>query len=123
MSQSPTPGRVVEEAVIILEQLGGKGFLLMTGASNLFAAGRSSSNPNPWLRMNLPRNQSGANRLKITLLPSDTYEVEFYHQQLAGVEAIITRKKHYVNLYAEDLPEVFRSVTGFETRLPTIIRK
>ncbi len=116
-------GHVVEEAVIILEQLGGKGFLLMTGASNLFPAGRSESNPNAWLRMDLPRNESGANRFKVTLMPSDTYKVEFYHQKLVQVEVVKTKEQVFTGVYAEDLPGLFRRVTGFETRLPIIIRK
>ena len=119
MSQAP---QVVVEAVIILQQLGGKGFLLMTGANNLFAAGRSASNPNPWLRMDLPRNQLGANRFKVTLTPSDTYKVKFYHQKLVDCQAVISQQQVFASVYGEDLPELFRSVTGFETCLPTIIR-
>lgn len=119
MSQAP---KVVEEAVIILQQLGGKGFLLMTGASNLFAAGRSVSNPSPWLRMDLPRNQSCANRFRVTLTPSDTYRVEFYHQKLVDWQPVISKEQAFDSVHGEDLPELFRSVTGFETRLPTIIR-
>ena len=49
---------IVEEAYTILLQLSGRRFLAMTGADQLMAAGRTASNPNPWLRLNLRRNQA-----------------------------------------------------------------
>ena len=90
MSAKP---EVVEEAYIILSQLGGRRFLVMTGANKLMAAGRTASNPNPWLRMDLRHNQAQVNRLKITLMPTDTYKVEFYHQELVDWEPIITNQQ------------------------------
>ena len=75
MSAKP---EVVEEAYTILSQLGGRRFLVMTGADKLMAAGRTARNPNPWLRIDLRRNPARMNRLKITLMPTDTYKVEFY---------------------------------------------
>jgi hypothetical protein len=124
MSTSPAPKpEVVEEAVTILQQLGGKGFLLMTGADKLMAAGRTNSNPNPWLRMNLRKNQAQVNRLKITLMPTDTYKVEFYRQELVDWSPVISHEQTFEMVYGEDLPELFRSVTGYETRLPVIVRK
>ena len=115
---APNDGpKIVEEAYIILLQLGGRRFLAMTGASQLLAAGRTAANPNPWLRMNLRRNEAGVNRLKITLMPTDTYTVEFYHQQLVDCEAVITRKQTFDLVYGEDLPGLFTSVTGYDTHL------
>lgn len=119
MSEKPV---IVEEAATILAQLGGRGFLLMTGARNLLAAGRSPHNPRPWLRMDLPPNQSGANRFRVLLLPSDTYQVDFYHQQLTAGVAEISQEQVFTDVYADELPGLFRRVTGFETRLPVIIR-
>ena len=58
-------------ADIILEQLGGNKFLVMTGAKNLIADGDT-------LRMSLPKNMSGANKLEITLDATDTYTMRFY---------------------------------------------
>ena len=49
-------------ATIILDQLGGPGFIMMTGAKNFVSDGNT-------LRMTLPRNASGANRLYIADLP------------------------------------------------------
>ncbi|MDF7815477.1 MULTISPECIES: hypothetical protein [Hymenobacter] len=52
MSTTPSPQpEIVEEAYTMLLQLGGKRFLVMTGAHKLMAAGRTEHNPNPWLRM------------------------------------------------------------------------
>ena len=124
MSTTPSPKpEIVEEAYTILMQLGGKKFLVMTGADALMAAGRTDSNPNPWLRMNLRKNQAQVNRLKITLVPTDTYTVEFYRQVLVDWEPVISHQQTFEMVYGEDLPELFRSVTGYETRLPVIIRK
>ena len=90
MNQSFAP-----EATLILTQLGGREFLLMTGARQLMAGPISEHNPFPWLRMNLPANQAGVNRLKITLLPSDTYRVEFYHQRLVDWEPVISQAQTF----------------------------
>ena len=114
MSAKP---EVVEEAYTILSQLGGRRFLVMTGADKLMAAGRTASNPNPWLRMDLRDNQAQVNRLKITLMPTDTYKVEFYHQKLVDWEPVITNQQTFEMVYGEDLPALFTSVTGYDTHL------
>ena len=108
---------IVEEAYTILLQLGGRRFLAMTGADQLMAAGRTDSNPNHWLRLNLRRNQAQVNRLKITLMPSDTYKVEFYHQELVDWVPVITHAQTFEMVYGEDLPALFTSVTGYDTHL------
>lgn len=118
MNTTPTNNpEIVEEAYIILLQLGGRRFLAMTGANELMAAGRTASNPNPWLRLNLRRNQAQVNRLKITLMPSDTYKVEFYHQQLVDCMPVITQAQTFEMVYGQDLPALFTSVTGYDTHL------
>ena len=96
MSTRPAPKpAVVEEAVTILQQLGGNKFLVMTGAHQLCAAARSEHNPYPWLRMNLRKNQARVNRLKITLMPTDTYRVEFYHQELVDWQPVISHQQTF----------------------------
>lgn len=118
MSTTPSPKpEVVVEAVAILEQLGGNKFLMMTGADKLCAAGRSEHNPNPWLRMNLRKNQAQVNRLKITLLPTDTYQVEFYRQVLVDWKSVISHEQTFEMVYGEDLQSLFTSVTGYDTHL------
>lgn len=61
----------MEIANTILDQLGGNKFLAMTGANHLLADGNT-------LRMTLPKNNSRANRLYITLDPDDTYTMRFF---------------------------------------------
>ncbi len=118
MSTSPAPKpEVVKEAVTILQQLGGNKFLVMTGADKLCAAGRTDTNPNPWLRMDLRRNKAKVNRLKITLMPTDTYKMEFYKQVLVDWEPVITNEQVFEMVYGEDLQTLFTSVTGYYTHL------
>lgn len=118
MSTTPSPKpAIVEEAYTILVQLGGNKFLVMTGADKLLAAGRTEHNPNPWLRMDLRRNQAQVNRLKITLMHNDTYTVEFYRQVLVDWELKISHQKTFEMVYGEDLPALFTSVTGYDTHL------
>src|SRR4051794_13969515 len=59
-------------AETILEQLGSRRFLAMTGAKSLVAGGRT-------LTFALPRGvaRSGINKVRVTLDTSDTYTVEF----------------------------------------------
>ena len=57
---------------IILDQLGGNRFLVMTGCHHLVGDTDKKS-----LRMTIPRNASRANRLEIILEPDDTYRMEF----------------------------------------------
>ena len=113
----------VTEAREILNQLGGKGFLMMTGASNLFAAGRTESNPYPFLRMDLctelQDERTKVNRLKITL-KHDEYTVDFYYQVLGDLEPVVTNRQVFERQQAEDLAPLFRQVTGYETRMPLI---
>lgn len=118
MSTTPSPQpEVVEEAYIMLLQLGGKRFLVMTGAHKLMAAGRTEHNPNPWLRMDLRSNKAKVNRMKITLMPNDTYTVEFYRQVLVDWEPVISNQQTFEMVYGEDLPSLFTSVTGYDTHL------
>lgn len=91
---------------IILQQLGGKRFAAMTGARD-FVGSQTS------LQMRLRRNLSRANRLTITLLPSDTYRMEFSTSRLSGNTPI----RVFDDVYAEDLQRLFTDVTGFDTRL------
>lgn len=118
MSTTPSPKpAIVAEAYTILMQLGGNKFLVMTGADKLLAAGRTEHNPNPWLRMDLRKNKARVNRLKITLMPTDTYTVEFYQQVLVDWEPVISNQQTFELVYGEDLQTLFTSVTGYDTYL------
>ncbi len=106
-------------ATIILEQLGGNKFIVMTGSHHLVADGDT-------LRMQLRRNRSGANRLFITLdKGTDTYTMRFFYyrpgridikngRSIKEVEREITQ---YAGAHTEDLCRIFENVTGLATHL------
>lgn len=108
----------MKTAEIILEQLGGNKFLVMTGAKNLLADGNT-------LRMTLPRNMSKANRLYITLEADDTYTMRFFKFTAGRMNTKTytwTKDKSedvkvVSGVYFDMLQEIFTSVTGMYTRL------
>lgn len=91
----------------ILEQLGGQKFVAMTGCKNL----RTNGND---LIINLPKNKSKANLLKIKLV-NDLYNMEFlnFNKKTCNIKTI----ENYNCVYAEQLKGLFESVTGFYTSL------
>jgi hypothetical protein len=95
----------MEIATTILNQLGGKRFIVMTGSKNFVTTQKGG------LLMKLSRNASGAQYLKIELNGSDLYEMEFY--SVRGVE--IKQKAEFNGVYCDQLTEVFESVTGLYT--------
>lgn len=101
-------------AKIILEQLGGNKFAVMTGAKD-FAPGTND------LSFSLPSTphfvRSGINRVKITLNGSDTYDIEFARAR--GLKYMVV-ENHY-DIYNDSLRSVFTKVTGLETSLGKII--
>lgn len=103
----------------ILNQLGGNRFKVMTGSKNFLVAGISETNPNPWLRMDLTTNKSGANRLKITLNAMDTYDLHFYRQTMdrKTFDIKITKEQTFEGIYNDQLREIFTQVTGLYTSL------
>ena len=95
----------------ILEQLGGRRFIAMTGSKNFTY---SAKEPN-YLQMRLIRNKSKAQFLKITLNVFDTYTMTF--SKVVGdkfSERLVTVKE-IENVYCDQLQEVFTSVTGLYT--------
>lgn len=96
----------MEIAKQILQQLGGNKFLAMTGAKNLMSTDKG-------LRMNLPRNQSGATVLTIELNSLDLYEMTFL--KVRNYQPIEVSKAN--NVYFDMLQAQFKSVTGFNTSL------
>ena len=96
----------------ILSQLGGHRFTVIT-RSKQYAAGEN------YLRMNLAKNKSGANRLKIELNWMDTYDMTFYRQTIKRktFEAKITEKAQFSGVYFDMLVGIFEETTGLYTRL------
>jgi hypothetical protein len=98
-------------ASIIRDQIG-RGSLFMIGAKNLTAETNG-------LRFNIMRNSSGANRVTITLTPSDTYTVEFasFRSSKKTPEGFTNNvKASFDDVYAEDLHGVIEQATGLVVR-------
>lgn len=110
----------------ILQQLGGREFLMMTGSKNLVYDENS-------LRMRLVRNHSGANLLKITLRWDDLYDMVFTYHRAPSYRVkdgkVFERKevfkeiKRYEGVYCDMLRPLFSEVTGLETHLPKVTEK
>ena len=105
---------------IILDQLGGNHFLVMTGCHHLVGDKNS-------LRMTIPRNASRANRLEITLEPDDTYRMEFRRYREGDwhirngkcyeTKTIDEEVQTFDGIYFDQLQELFTQVTGMYTSL------
>lgn len=93
----------------ILQQLGGRQFLLMTGAKSLLILESG-------LRFKLPIGAWGC--VEIILTPMDTYTVKF---QLPR-EGDRSRISEHEQIYCEDLAKLISEQTGLELRLPRIFR-
>lgn len=94
----------------ILAQLGGRRFVLFTGAKDFIGSADA-------LTMRLPRNEKGVDRVKITLTPADEYTLEaFKLRRRDGVPELESLDKRE-GLYCDNLAEVFERVTSLYTRL------
>jgi hypothetical protein len=91
----------------ILQQLGGRKFIMMTGAKNFFCDGPSCG-------MKIMRNQSKANYLKITLNSLDLYDMEFFaiDRQFNHIHV-----QEFNGVYDDMLQSIFTKVTGLYTHL------
>lgn len=95
----------MQTAYTILEQLGGRRFISMTGASNL--AGDDKS-----LQFKIMKNAKKVTHVSIEL-ENDFYNVVFYN-----VRGLETKKMNELTgLYAEDLRKAFEQNTGLYTSL------
>jgi len=136
-----TPNKNKEIANIILQQLGGRHFAIMTGAKQFVAIDNG-------IRFRIGRNATRANQVKIVLRFDDTYNMEFWHigkevnpytilmryakkglseeeynkQVKAATErakkaAEPAKLKAYEGIYFDQLQELFTQYTGLYTRL------
>lgn len=99
----------------ILQQLGGRRFILMTGAKNLLNHSKENA-----LSFRIPGTMTHhkINYVKITLTPSDTYTMEFgriYGTRYTVIEIV-------EGVYCDMLTDIFTSKTGLETSLGTMGR-
>jgi hypothetical protein len=96
---------------VLLRQLGGNKFKVMTGAKNFVYSKADRS-----LSFKIGRNSKRVNGVRITLDASDTYTMEFMWNT---VKKQTTRAK-VSGVYAEDLQRVFTEHTGMYTSLGTM---
>lgn len=105
-------------ADIILQQLGGGRFIVMTGSKNFVSDGNT-------LRMSLTKNSSKANRLWITLDEDDTYTMRFFKytaprfntKTCIFTEEKVTEIKKISGVYCDQLQDIFTETTGLYTRI------
>lgn len=97
-------------AQIILGQLGGNKFAVMTGAKNFASHGEENALS---FRLSSTMTKNKCNRVKITLNGSDLYDVTF------GKIFKMTFKEvsKFNDVYAEDLVNLFETETGLYTHL------
>ena len=90
-------------AQTVLEQLGGRRFIAMTGSNN-FVKGEN------FIRFKVHRAQKSIKYVKITLTAMDTYDMEFMTRSGKHIRTVD-------GIYADQLQETFTENTGLETRL------
>jgi hypothetical protein len=93
----------------ILRQLGGNKFQVMTGAKN-FAGDENR------LVFSIPKAKNGINFVQITLMPTDTYKVEF-GKKSRSARIGYKKIKIYDDVYSDMLRELFEKETGLYTSL------
>lgn len=104
---------------IIIKQLGGNKFTTMTGAKDFIWDEKKQ-----YLQFALPRNSSGANRVKI-YLRNDLYDIELIKYTMGRLntktfeysEDKVKVLKTAKQIFAENLPEVFEKLTGLYVHL------
>ena len=105
-----------EIAATILNQLGGRRFVMMTGAKDFIITKNE-------LSFKIGRNCNSINRILISLDPSDTYTMKFCCDRLSKKTFEFSRKivNEISDVYCDMLQPVFTQYTGLETKMPRII--
>lgn len=108
MTQAKPLTHAQQVAAAILDQLGARKFLVMTGARDLVATAQG-------LQFKLPANfaKDGVNMIRVELNALDTYDV------IAGRWARLEFKEKAREdmIYGEDLQRAFTRLTGLDTHL------
>lgn len=114
------PAKMTEKAVnqivaTMLNQLGGKRFMTMTG-SKLVEKSVDERN-NVSMTLSLIKNRTIANRLKVTYISKDDmYDMEFFRVTV-GKNSKSVSVETYRSLFWDQLEEFFIGVTGLHTKL------
>lgn len=113
MNTTNEDGIKTTPADVILSQLGGRRFCVMTGAKHIF-----SDKGGLALVFQLPRGaRDGINAVRVELDPSDTYTVTFTKIGTARNGYKATQVKQLEGVYADMLRNIFTQVTGLYTNL------
>jgi len=114
MRRNPADAKQV--SAIILQQLGGAGKVnAMLGRPQMYYGTDAAG---PYLSIKFKSPHHGPNHVKITLMPLDTYKVEFSKIHGCTVKSAGT----YDDIYAEQLRPLFERVTGLYLSLGTMGR-
>lgn len=97
----------------ILQQLGGNGFIAMTGAHTLL----SHENKRGGLSLKFKGSRK-ANYLEVTLDHSDTYDLRFCQ---IGRNFNVKEVEQIDGVYCDMLQDIFKRVTGLDTQMPRIV--
>jgi hypothetical protein len=109
--------KIAEE---IMRQLGGRRFVVMTGAKD-FCSQKGAN----WLEFKIGRNASKSNFIKITLTGNDDYTMEFFKVSYPRLnkktwtwseyKKVLVKKLE--GIYCDGLQDAFTETTGLYTRL------
>jgi hypothetical protein len=108
---SDSPSKMVADE--ILRHLGGGRFMAMTGAKNLLSG--TGKQDRGYLIMTLASSltKGKANRVKITLMPDDTYKVEAIRVVNFEPKTLAARE----NVFCDNLRAIFTDLTGLRVSL------
>lgn len=98
----------IQIAKVILEQLGGRKFIVMTGARDLLALDSGLI-----FSLSATTTKNRINRVRITLTPADTYTIEFLAIHGKTVKEVYKAE----DIYNDQLVELFEEHTGLFTKL------
>ena len=99
-----------DQAQILLAQLGGNKFVVMTGAKDFTVSDTG-------LSFKIGRNAKGVYGVKINLNWKDLYDMEFITFRRKGGVPQITRLATANDIYCDMLQDVFTENTGLYTHL------
>jgi hypothetical protein len=96
---------------VMIKQLGGNKFFLMTGSKPQY---KDISTDSPLIALKLTKNNSKSNYLTVQYIRStDLYTMEFIKMTKTERKIVST----YENIYSDQLTEIFESETGLRTSL------
>lgn len=102
-TQPVTAAKDPQIALTILEQLGGRLFLMLTGSTGLVDSGRG-------LQLKIGSNAKRVTHMRIDLADDDTYSIKFYRVTKRGLDITVLSEMEMIN--AEQLKDIFEEATG-----------